>query len=105
MRITKIKTQLSQHIKKELVTFLMVNRDILAWSHSNIYGISPDIACHTLNVNPKAMPVKQKKARNEPTEVTALKEVKKLLANEFIREAKHPKWIANPVIVKKSKGK
>ena len=32
-------------------------------------------------------------------------EVKNLLANDFIREAIYPKWIANPVLVKKANGK
>ena len=32
-------------------------------------------------------------------------EVKNLLANDFIREAIYPEWIANPVLVKKASGK
>ena len=32
-------------------------------------------------------------------------EVKNLLANDFIREAIYPEWIANPVLVKKANGK
>lgn len=32
-------------------------------------------------------------------------ETRKLLANDFIREAKHSKWIANSVLVRKSNGK
>ena len=52
------------------------------------------------------MPVKQKK-RSIGAELSASleEEVKNLLANNFIREAIYPEWIANPVLVKKANGK
>lgn len=33
------------------------------------------------------------------------KEVKKLINNNFIREATYPKWISNLILVKKQNGK
>jgi hypothetical protein len=59
-----------------------------------------ELAGHTLEVNKTARPIKQKlrrfaKDRKQATKIG----VCKLLAAGFIRECKHPVWLANPVIV------
>jgi len=69
-------------------------------------GISSEIACHALNINPSRIPVKQKKRSMGLDRSAALdEEVKNLLANDFICESIYHKWIANPVLVKKPNGK
>lgn len=42
--------------KAELVKFLKENIDMFAWDAYDILGIDPKLACHHLNVNPKAVP-------------------------------------------------
>ena len=37
--------------------------------------------------------------------VALKEEVDKLMTNKFIREARYPTWVANPVLVKKKNGK
>ena len=104
-RLFKIGSTLSFSMKKQLVRFLRKNADVFAWTHGDMTGISPDIACHNLNVDPTKLPVKQKKRSMGMERSNALnEEVKNLLANDFIREAIYPEWISNPVLVKKPNG-
>jgi hypothetical protein len=68
-------------------------------------GVPKELAEHTLEVNKTARPIKQKlqrfvKDRKQAKEV----EVYKLLDAGFIRECKHPVWLANPVLVPKKIG-
>jgi hypothetical protein len=65
-------------------------------------GVPTELAEHTLEVKNIARPIKQKlwrfaKDRKQAIEV----KVCKLLAAGFIRECKHPVWLANPVLVPK----
>ena len=61
---------------------------------------------HRLNVDPTYKPVRQKRRLMTYERYVALKEeVDDLLANEFIREAHYPVWVANPILVKKKNGK
>jgi hypothetical protein len=69
-------------------------------------GVPRELAEHTLEVNKTARPIKQKlrrfaKDRKQVIEV----EVCKLLAAGFIKECKHPVWLANPVLVPKKTGR
>ena len=47
---TFISTQVDASIHKELALFLRNNRDIFAWSHEDIPGISPNTIVHKLNI-------------------------------------------------------
>ena len=102
----KIRSQLSPSVARDFADFLKANLDVFAWTHSDMCGISPAIASHRLNINPKFVPVKQKRRSMDPERSAALKEeVDKLKANGFIRDVLYPNWISNPVLVKKPKGK
>src|SRR5213592_804102 len=61
---------------------------------------------HHLAVSPDARPIRQKVRRQalERQDVIRL-EVDKLLRAGFIREVRHPDWLANPVVVPKANGK
>ncbi|KAL2480197.1 RT RNaseH 2 domain-containing protein [Abeliophyllum distichum] len=62
--------------KEALKRFLQDNLDVFAWKHEDMVGIH--------------------------LKYEALKEeVDKLLQSNFIREARYPKWVSNPVLVKK----
>ena len=62
---------------------------------------------HSLNIEPKATPKKQRLRRFSADKREAIKkELAKLLAAGFIKEVLHPKWLANPILVlKKNKNK
>jgi hypothetical protein len=65
-------------------------------------GLSRDRIEHSLNVDPKAKPVKQKLRRFEKDKKEAIRvEVTRLLAADFIKEVYHPDWLANPVLIRK----
>lgn len=106
---TKVLKFGSHHGKKmhiELIKFLCANLDVFAWTHSDMCGLSPEIACHTLKVDPKFTPVKQKRHNIGLERSKVLREeVDKLMANGFILDATYPEWVSNPVLVKKSNGK
>ena len=57
---------------------------------------------HSLDLDEKAKPVKQRLRRFTQDRKEAIRvEVTRLLAASFIREVAHPDWLANPVLVKK----
>ena len=85
-RLLKIGSQLKEELKDQLTDFLRHNLDVFTWTHADMTGISPDVACHILNIDSTKMPVKQKKRRMGAERSVALEEeVKNLLANNFIR--------------------
>lgn len=89
-------------LKEKLKKFLQNNLDIFAWRHDDMVGIDPKISCHHLKINPKANLYKQKMRALNPESYEALKdEVQMLIASRFIRESIYPKWVSNPVLVKK----
>jgi hypothetical protein len=68
-------------------------------------GVPRELAEHTLEVNKTARPIKQKLRRFANDRKHAIEvEVYKLLAAGFIRERKHPVWLANSVLVPKKTG-
>jgi hypothetical protein len=65
-------------------------------------GVPRELAEHTLEVNKTTRPIKQKLRRFAKDRKQAIEvDVCKLLAAGFIRECKHPVWLANPVLVPK----
>jgi hypothetical protein len=66
-------------------------------------GVSRDRIEHSLNVDPKAKPVKQKLRRFRKDKKEAIRvEVTRLLAVGFIKEVYYLDWLANPVLVRKN---
>jgi hypothetical protein len=65
-------------------------------------GVPMELAEHALEVNETARPIKQN-LRQFPKDRKQAIEIKvcKLLVAGFIRECKHPVWLANPVLVPK----
>ncbi|XP_022862336.1 uncharacterized protein LOC111382551 [Olea europaea var. sylvestris] len=82
-QVLRIGKSLSPEAKIEMIRFLKENLDVFAWKHEDM----------------------KRRALN-PERYEALKdEVSKLDRSGFIREAIYPRWISNPVLVKKSSGK
>ncbi|KAM2420024.1 hypothetical protein ACFXTH_026530 [Malus domestica] len=66
-------------------------------------GISPDIICHCLSIDPKIKPVRHKRISYGAERYEAMKaEVEKLKGIGFISEVNYPTWVANVVLVKKN---
>ena len=65
-------------------------------------GILREVAEHTLKIHPGSKPVKQRLRRFDKEKCRAIsEEIAKLLVSGFIKEVYHPKWLANPVLVRK----
>ena len=76
--------------------------DIFAWHPSDMPGIPCRLAEHSLNILKGFKPVKQTLWRfSEPKRQAMGEELAKLLEAGFIREIKHPVWLAIFVMVPK----
>jgi hypothetical protein len=65
-------------------------------------GVPKELIEHSLNVNTKDIPKKQRFHRFTHDKREAIKkEIAKLLMAGFIKEAFHLEWLANPILVKK----
>jgi hypothetical protein len=85
-----------------LIRFLRENISVFTWKPSDMFGVSRDRIEHSLNIDPKAKPVKQKLRRFEKDKKEAIRvEVTQLLAASFIKEVYHLDWLANPILVRK----
>nr|CAE01914.2 OSJNBb0070J16.8 [Oryza sativa Japonica Group]CAE02343.1 OSJNBb0072M01.4 [Oryza sativa Japonica Group] len=84
---------------KQAVTY------IFAWKPSDMPGIPREVIEHSLHVKEDAKPIKQRLRCFAQDRKDAIKEeLTKLLAAGFIKEALHPDWLANPVLVWKKTG-
>jgi hypothetical protein len=65
-------------------------------------GVPKELIEYSLNVHPQAVAKKQRLRRfaHDKREATK-REIAKLLAAGFIKEVIHPKWVANPILVRK----
>lgn len=64
--------------------------------------IDPKVMSHKLNVYPEVKPIKQKKRKHRAEKREATRsDIEKLIEAKFIREVTYPKWLANPVLIKK----
>ncbi len=50
-------SNLSAIDRKQLLQLLINNRDVFAWLVYDAPGVSPDLACHSLNIEPEHKPV------------------------------------------------
>ena len=91
---------------EQLLKILVDNRDVFAWSVYDAPGVSPQLACHSLNIKPEYRPIAQKRRKLAPERVAiVLEEVERLLASRAIREVQYPTWLSNAVVVRKKNGK
>ena len=95
-RQVTISAALEPEEERELLEFLNKNKDVFAWSASDLRSVSRDIIEHKLDIDPKIKPKKQKLRKMSDDKVAAVK---------VIREVKYPIWLANTVKVKNKNGK
>ncbi|GAU40667.1 hypothetical protein TSUD_397790 [Trifolium subterraneum] len=92
--------------RSQIIEILRKNVDLFAWKPSDMPGIDESIITHKLAITPNLKPVSQRKGKVGEERRTAIdEEVHKLKEAGFIEEIKYPEWLANVVLVKKSKGK
>ncbi|WP_248788861.1 hypothetical protein, partial [Escherichia coli] len=58
---TRIGKSVAEGDKEKLVSFLLTNKDLFAYSPKDMPGEDPSIIQHSLKVNPEAKPLRQKK--------------------------------------------
>ncbi|GJZ37352.1 reverse transcriptase domain-containing protein [Tanacetum coccineum] len=100
-----IGTSLPLKLKEELQKLLSTNQDIFAWSPLDMTGIPRELTEHKLNIHPRTFLVRQKKRvlakeRNDAVN----QEVIKLVEARILKEVYFPRWVANPVMVRKNDG-
>ncbi|XP_073131758.1 uncharacterized protein [Henckelia pumila] len=104
-QFVKLAADLSTSVRQSLVDFLKKNKDVFAWSISELTGVSAEIMVHRLNTLVGVRPIKQKKRHFGPEKDKVIKkEVEELLKAGHIREVQFPTWISNVVLVPKSSG-
>jgi hypothetical protein len=105
-RAITIGAHLNPEEEKELIQFLNKNKDVFAWSAKDLQGVDRDIIEHTLEIDEKIVPKKQKLRKMSEEKVKAEEaEVQRLQDAKVIREVKYPVWLANTVLVKNKNGK
>jgi hypothetical protein len=101
-----IGSKLSTTDREQLLQLLMSNQDVFTWSVYDALGVSPDLACHILNISPEHKPIAQKRQKLAPERAAiVLEEVERLLESGAIQEVQYPVWLSNTVVVKKKNGK
>lgn len=92
--------------RAQIIDFLRQNQDVFAWTHKDMPGIDPNIACHRLNIDPDFPAYQQRQRRFAPERNKIIsEEIDRLLEVGFIRDVWCPSWISNVVVVKKKNGK
>jgi hypothetical protein len=100
-----IGADLDPKLELTLTSFLRDNADIFPWNPYDMPGVPKRLAENALQVSKTTRPMKQKLRRFEKNRKEAIEvEVYKLLDAKFIRECKHPVWLAYPVLAPKRLG-
>ncbi|GJU40130.1 hypothetical protein Tco_1193087 [Tanacetum coccineum] len=100
-----IGAELPTRLKDQLRHMLRANKDIFTWSSADMTGIPRHLDEHKLNIHPRTFLVKQKKCvLAKDRNIAVSKEVKKLVDARILKEAFFPRWISNPVMVRKTNG-
>ncbi|CAL8120729.1 unnamed protein product [Prunus armeniaca] len=104
-RCVKIGTTLDPDLRMQFIDFLRHQEEVFAWFYDDMPDISPDVISHKLSISPVYKPVRQKRRSYDAERYEAIRiEVDKLKAIGFIREATYLIWLANLVMVRKTKG-
>ena len=87
----KIGKLLCEPLRAKLIEFVRKHKSDFAWNHHDIPGIDPTIMVHSLAVDPKIKPVKQKRMFFNLERYAAINaEVDKLVEAGSIRQVQYP---------------
>ncbi|KAL4580201.1 hypothetical protein LXL04_016385 [Taraxacum kok-saghyz] len=101
----RIGANLPSYLQQGLETLLKQYVNIFAWIPEDLVGVSREMVEHHLNINPNHSPiVKKKRVMAKERNEIVNKEVEELVQAGILRSIQFPKWIANPVLVKKGDG-
>lgn len=56
--VVRIGSHLAEEPASALIGFLKRNRDVFAWKPSDLTGVGPKVAIHSLNMSPNTKPIK-----------------------------------------------
>nr|KYP39650.1 Transposon Ty3-I Gag-Pol polyprotein [Cajanus cajan] len=105
-QVTYIDAGTSENDRSVLSEVIIRNKDLFAWTPSDMPGIDPNFMCHKLSICANARPVAQRKRKMGTDRKLAVEaEMEKLIDARFIREVHYTTWLANVVMVKKPNGK
>jgi hypothetical protein len=68
-----IGSNLSNEEEVELIETIAKNKDVFAWSAFDLKGVSRDIIQHSLDINPKMKPKKQRQRKMSEDRILAAK--------------------------------
>ncbi|XP_020230316.1 uncharacterized protein LOC109811091 [Cajanus cajan] len=86
-QVTYIGADIAKADRSTLCRVIMKNKDLFAWTLSDMPGIDPNVMCHKLSICTEARPVAQRKRKMGTDRKLAVEtEVAKLLEAKFIRE-------------------
>nr|KYP45835.1 Uncharacterized protein K02A2.6 [Cajanus cajan] len=106
VQVTYIGADMSEEDRSALCKVILKNKDLFAWTPSDMPGVDPKVMCHKLSVCAEARPIAQRKRKMGTERKLAVEtEIAKLLDAGFIREVHYTTWLANVVMVKKLNGK
>jgi hypothetical protein len=89
-RQVTIGANLSAKEGEDLIDTLAKNKDIFAWTASDLQGVSRDIIEHALDINPNIRPKKQQQRKMLEDRILIAKvEVQRLLDANVIKEVKY----------------
>jgi hypothetical protein len=75
------------------------------WKSLDMLDILREVIKHALRIKLGSKPVQQRLRYFDEKRRAIGEEIAKLLVAGFIMEVYHPKWLANPILVKKESGK
>src|SRR6185312_13401299 len=101
-RPTFVNANLSAEYKADLIKLLKEYVDCLAWSYSEMPGLSRDLVEHRLPIKAGFRPYKQSARCFNPVMYDRIKaEINRLLDARFIRSCHYTDWISNIVPIEK----
>jgi hypothetical protein len=93
---------LASNNKADLCRLLKEFTSCLAWSYTEVPGLSRDLVEHTLLIKLGFKPFKQLAKRHNSELIGRIKEeVERLLQAQFIRTARYADWVSNIVLIEK----
>lgn len=105
-KMARICKNMELGLKEKVIAIVRQYQNVFAWGPEDMPGLDPKMTNYCLNVKSEAKPIKQKKRTFAMKRQIFTKiEVEKLLEAKFIEEIDYPDWLANMVVLKKSKNK
>ena len=101
-RVTYVSSLLALKELKAVQGVFQQNKEVFAWTYSDMPGIHPSVASHKLNVMASSRPVLQKVRCFHPDRQKIIqREIEKLVTDGFIKEVEYLEWLENVVVVPK----